>query len=205
MNTQPDPTTEQPRKAPFTLCFTEWRCGHHGQRPENIPVETPAQAGLILDAISHAITQPGHARAVLMNDTHAMQAYITDDSVHIGYGTAATFPEHFGYADSRPILISGTAEQLAEMETPELNEAFEEIYGGMVERWNGKSEVGGTEVFCTTLPPAEILALGEPVEWYEEERHQPFHLPPVIELAADVLLKLRAEAEIIAQQHAEAE
>jgi hypothetical protein len=190
---------------PLTIRFTEWRCGHHGQRPEDIPVESPAQASLILDAISHAITQPGHARAVLMSATHAIQAYITDDSVHVGYGGAVTFPEQFTYDDTRPIIICGTPEQLAEMETPELNEAFEAIYGGMVDRWDGKSEVGDTEVLCTTLLSHEVQAIAAPVEWHEENRHQPFNLPPVIELAVDVLVKLRDEAAVIAQQHAEAE
>ena len=30
--------------APFTLRFTEWRCGHHGTRPDDIPVHSIAQA-----------------------------------------------------------------------------------------------------------------------------------------------------------------
>ena len=68
-----------PRSPPGPLC------GHHCQRPADIPVETPEQASLILCAISHAISQPGHARAVLMNDEHAETVYLTDDYVAVGH------------------------------------------------------------------------------------------------------------------------
>ena len=37
--------------APFTLRFMEWRCGHHGTRPDDIPVHSIAQAQAIVKAL----------------------------------------------------------------------------------------------------------------------------------------------------------
>ena len=54
--------------APFTLRFMAWQCGHHGMRPDDIPVHSIEQAQAIVNAIGCAISQPGSARAALFDD-----------------------------------------------------------------------------------------------------------------------------------------
>ena len=65
--------------ATFTLRFTAWECGHHGKRPDDIPVHSIEQAQAIVNAIGHAISQPGNARAALFNNWAGTSIYLTDD------------------------------------------------------------------------------------------------------------------------------
>lgn len=181
---------------PYAVHFTEWQCGHHCQRPEDIPVSSPEQASLILQAISHAISQPGHARAVLMNETHAATVYVTDDYVAVGHTDKAEFPTHYFQWALRPEVILGNASQIDEIHSPALAEAIESLHGG-IERWDGKSEVWNNRIVTTTLSRAEVEAIAAPLDAYEDRRVA-FELPPVFRAAAEVLEELRQEADDIA-------
>ncbi len=165
--------------APYTLRFTGWRCGHHGQRPEDIPVHTVAQGQLILQAIGNAITQPGHARAALFDEHTGTSVYLSDDfaeAIRTGW-------------PSRTIVYHGTAAEIAELQS--LDAAFDDVYGGMFELWDGKSYLDPLEVM-TTLSVAEIEAATAPIEWVEEDRRQPVcDVPPVLKPAAELLAELR--------------
>ena len=77
--------------APFTLRFMKWQCGHHGTRPDDIPVHSIEQAQAIVNAIGCAISQPGQARAALFNHWRGISIYLTDD--HAG----AIYEDEFGW------------------------------------------------------------------------------------------------------------
>lgn len=172
---------------PITIRFMQWECGHHGQRPADIPCQTIEQANLILQAISHAISQPGHARAAVFDDTHGQNVYITDDYVEpVGPLNNATY---------LTTLYIGTAEEMAELESPALTEALEWELGGMPPVWDGKDDLTHLEaVAVMTAERAE--ALTAPVEWHEEANRaaNAYSVPPIIKPLADLLLALRAEA-----------
>ncbi|MGH8758087.1 MAG: hypothetical protein ACREVW_01005 [Burkholderiales bacterium] len=199
MQTHPNPTeTAIPANKPkYILRFVEWQCGHHCQRPADIPVETPEQASLILQAISHAISQPGHARAVLMNDTHAEFAYLTDDYVAVGHTDKSEFQDSFRWC-YRPIVVHGDTAQIEEIHSPALAEAIESLYVA-IERWDGKAEVSANEIVTTTLGSAEIETIAAPLDPYEEGRMLVFDVPPVLKAAADLLAELREEAAGLAE------
>lgn len=193
MSTRPSP-------APYTIRFIEWRAGHHGQRPADIPVHSVEQALLILRAISHAISQPGHARAVLFNAEVGESIYLTDDYVSVMAGEVDKLPpvERWSF---RPTLILCTPEQAAELQSPELAQAVDEsLYGPTLPVWDGKTPI--EEIYdsyhLTTLTQAEVEALAAPLEWHEEgQRRALFDLPPVLKPADELLAELReAKAEM---------
>lgn len=179
------------------LRFTEWECGHHMTRPEDIQVVDAEQATLIVRAISHAISQPGHARALLLSQEAAQEAYITDDYVSIGHGSARSFGAgtHFS---PRPQVICCTPEQQNEIHSAALNDAIEALFV-CIEPWDGKALVCGNQIISTTLSKAEVEALAAPPDAYEQRR-APFDLPPVYLDANEVLTDLRQEATYIVEQ-----
>lgn len=63
------------------LEFFDWECGHHQETPEPIEGISEEQAAAILNAISHAISQPFSARARLIDGDLAREYYLTDDYV----------------------------------------------------------------------------------------------------------------------------
>lgn len=182
----------------LTLHFIEWQCGHHCQRPADIPVSDPAQVTLILQAISHAISQPGQARAALLGMDSAQCAYITDDYVSVGHGSQHEFSTDGQGWICRPQVICCTAEQQAEIHSEALKDAVEALYA-TIDCWDGKADVQDVQIVTTTLARAEVETLAAPLDAYEE-RHIPFGLPPVFLDAAAVLEELRAEATYQAEQ-----
>ena len=184
----------------LTLRFYEWQCGHHGTRPQDIPVSSPEQATAILVAMSHCINQPGHFCAWLMNGTHAMSAYVTDDYVRVSPGDAKEFPKwsSLGWHDERPVLIYGTEAQIAELRHPDNAEAVGCIwFFDSLPAWDGKSFLDDN-VATTTLTLAELENLIRPNEWHEPGRPYQFSLPPVLKTAESALEDVRAERASIA-------
>lgn len=179
--------------APFTLRFTEWRCGHHGQRPKDIPIHSVEQAQLVVQAIGCAISQPGHARAALFDDTTGVCVYLTDDY-------AEAIPTGW---PRRTVVFHGTEAEIAELHT--LGAAFDYVYGGTLESWDGKKYLDGLEVI-TTLTAPEIEAAISSVEWWEEDRRRAVcEVPPVLKPAAELLTELREAAAELAGDEAEVE
>lgn len=178
---------------PLVLRFTEWRCGHHGQRPADIEVSSPEQALLIARAISHAISQPGHARAALMTADAFEDLYITDDYVSAGHGGETSAIKDPLYWAPRPIVIYGTEAEISELRSAELAAAVDSVYGGEVIELDDAAPLYGGEIACSTLPLEELERLAAPLEWHESRRH-PFAAPPVFKAAAVELPALRAEA-----------
>lgn len=176
--------------APFTLRFTEWRCGHHGTRPVDIPVHSVAQARLILQAISHAISQPGHARAVLFDDYGGTTCYMTDDYVE---------PlQDRGHWGMRTTVYHATAQELAELQG--LAAAYDDCYGGEPKQWDGASYLD-EYVVVTALDVAAIEAATAPVDWYEGGRSAVCEVPPIILPVEHLLEELReAAADMAAEQ-----
>lgn len=180
--------------APYTLRFTEWRCGHHGQRPADIPVHSVEQAQLILQAIGYAISQTGHARAVLFDAISAgSTAYITDD-----YAEPIQPPSW-----PRTTVYHGTEAEMAELRTDALKSAYDYAYGGTLQQWNGTDFLDDMQV-VTTLDIKAIEAAIAPVEWHEDgERRAVCDAPPVIKPAAELLAELREAAAELQQVDAD--
>ncbi len=179
--------------APFTLRFTEWRCGHHGQRPEDIPVHTVEQAQLVLQAIGNAITQPGHARAAIFDDGKGASVYLTDD-----YTEAIP-----GGWSPRTVVYHGNEAEIAELLT--LGPAFDYAYGGVLEQWHGRTYLDGLEV-VTTLSVPEIEAAIAPLNWWDDgQRSAVCEVPPILKPAAELLSELREAAAELAPDVAEPE
>lgn len=172
--------------APYTLRFTEWQCGHHGERPADIPVHSIEQANLILSAISHAISQPGHARAALFDDHLGVSVYLTDDSVdQIG-----------NLQQPRTTIYLASAAEMEELRG--LKDAFDYAYGGTLSCWDGKTSLDDLEV-ATTLSQAEVEAAIAPACWHEaDHRRSVCDIPPTILPAETLLAELRQFREELA-------
>jgi hypothetical protein len=192
-----------PITTPWTLRFTEWACGHHQQRPDDIPVSSPEQAQLILQAIGNAISQPGHARACVFNDTQGIDdIYVTDD--HCDFNPAKRV------AYDRPVLVLCADEATANaMLADELEAAREDLWAVAdltdAKVWDGKEMLSGYDVALTTLTREQIDAIIEQDrDLLPEEAHRAhFGLPPLFRDGAEVLAALRKEAESIAAYEAE--
>lgn len=178
-----------PPPAPYTLHFVEWQCGHHQQRPADIPVQTPAQGLLIAQAVAAAISQPGHARAVLMDESHGVSIYITDDYVD----DARAFEDQRNWS-LRPCVVHGTEDEVSRVLLPEFAEARDWVFGGDIKRWNGDVIVYTMEDVLSTSTPEQIMAnYVQGIDLYEQR--QLFELPPRFRTAADVLAEFAEIAE----------
>jgi hypothetical protein len=181
-------------RAPYTLRFTHWQCGHHGQRPADIPVHSIEQAQLILNAIGCAITQPGHAWAVVYDDEHyTTPIRLTDDH-------ADPVQQTYGL---RTVVFHGTAEEIAEL--PALAKAHQDCFGGIaVHIWDGKTHLDDHSEVATTLSIEAINAATQPVEWHEgDTRKAVCNAPPVLRPVAELLAELREHATYLAEIDAE--
>ena len=179
--------------APCTLRFMEWRCGHHGTRPDDIPVHSIEQAQAIVNALGYAISQPGHARAVLFNGMCGTPIYITDDH-------ADTIHKDEWQWSWRTIIHHATPEELAELEG--LEAAAVEYYGSPLKQWDGVAYLDETEV-VTALTVEAIEAAVAPVDWCEEDRRRVVcEMPPVIKPVAELLEELREIAQAMAEDAA---
>lgn len=176
----------------LTLHFTEWECGHHQQRPADIQVSSMEQAAQILVAISHSISQPGHAHGVLMDEAYATPIYLTDDYFSVGHAASGVMPKSpfFGCGSERPTLFYGTEAEIAQLESEAYARAAEWVYGGALARWDGKSFFDDS-VAMTTLSLAELEALADPDRL--PKTRDLFDLPPIFRPASDALQELQAE------------
>ena len=184
----------------LVLRFYEWQCGHHGTRPQDIPVSSSEQATAILVAMSHCINQPGHFRAWLMDEKYAVDAYVTDDYVSTTTGHSASFPvwSELNFNDERPLLIYGTADQIAELRHPDNAEAVDCIwFYESLPSWDGKTFLDH-DVATTTLALAELENITRPHEWYEPGSASLFALPPIFKTAESALEEVRQERASIA-------
>lgn len=76
----PQPADDEP----MTIEFFDWCCGHHGECPGPITgLETDDDVERVLRAISHAISQPGHARARVTSGKQRCEYYLTDDHIEM--------------------------------------------------------------------------------------------------------------------------
>lgn len=195
---------------PWTLRFTEWSCGHHGQRPEDIPCASPEQAKAILWAIACAISQPGYARATLFNDERGIaDIYLTDDHLATSYGGDFNPDKINTYYRPEVVLCADQATADAIL-APELKQAREEgvrpdLMGARL--WDGKdlpeARVCTNESVLTLLPRAQVEKLAEVDDTSLDPVAPLFELPPIFYDGAQVLEKLRAEAASIAAYEAE--
>lgn len=187
--------TDSQAAAPFTLRFMEWQCGHHGTRPDDIPVHSIEQAQAIVNALGYAISQPGHARAALFNAERGVSIYLTDDHAD----TIQTDEWRWG---QRTTIYRATQEELTELQG--LREAFDYLIGGELRLWDGKEYLDYWEV-VTTLTPEAIEAVIAPVSWYEaDQRRAVCDVPPVIKPAAELLAELREAAQELAAEEGSA-
>lgn len=176
----------------LTLHFTEWECGHHQQRPADIQVSSPEQAAQILTAISHSISQPGYAHAVLMDETRGTPIYLTDDYFSIAQHAGNVMPENpldCGCSE-RPTLFYGTEAEIAQLESEPYAQAAEWVYGGTLARWDGTAFFDDS-VAMTTLSLAELQALVDPDRF--PCTPDLFDLPPIFRPASAALQELQAE------------
>lgn len=183
----------------LVLRFYDWECGHHQTRPGDIPVQGPDQATQILHAMSHCISQPGSFSAWLMNETHAVDAYVTDDYVRM-CGDAQQFPEWhlMSWNNERPVLIYGSEEQIAELRAPENAEAVSNIwFFDALPSWDG-TQFMEDNVATTTLPLAELQDIVRTRDSWEPESPSLFALPPIFKSAESALEEVRQERASIA-------
>ena len=179
--------------APFTLRFTEWRCGHHGTRPDDIPVHSIAQAQAIVNAIGHAISQPGNARAALFNNWAGTSIYLTD-------GYADPIQKDWRRWALRTTIHHATPEEMAELEG--LHAAVVDCYGSALKQWDGTAYLDELEV-VTTLAKEAIEAAVAPIDWHEADRRRVVcDVPPVIKPVAELLADLREIAQEMADEAA---
>lgn len=180
--------------APFTLRFNEWRCGHHGRRPADIPVQSIEQAQAIVNAIGCAISQPGSARAALFNDWRGITIYMTDDY-------ADTIHKDEWRWASRTTIYHATPEEMAELAS--LEAAACDYYGRALKQWDGTAFLDEMEV-VTTLPTEAIEAAVAPVEWWQDDgRRVVCEVPPIVKPAAELLAELREIAQAMAEEAAQ--
>lgn len=182
-----------PAALPITIRFIEWRCGHHGQLPDDIPAASREQAQLILQAIGYAISQPGYARAAVFDDHSGTTVYLTDDyaeEIKPGW-------------PSRTVLYHATPDQLAELRRPELARAWDDCYGGELREWDGAALLDDEMDWVTTQDVAAITQALTPVAWHEEgQRREVCQVPPVLKPAAELLAELHEVAEETAEYEA---
>ena len=179
--------------APFTLRFMAWQCGHHGMRPDDIPVHSIEQAQAIVNAIGCAISQPGSARAALFDDWRGTYIYLTDDHAD------AIHKDEFGWA-LRTTIHHATPEEMAELEG--LHAAVVDCYGGALKQWDGTAYLDELEV-VTTLAKEAIEAAVAPIDWHEADRRRVVcDVPPVIKPVAELLADLREIAQEMAEEAA---
>lgn len=191
-----------PTEPALALHFTEWQCGHHPQPPADIPVSSIEQALQVLGAISCAISQPGHARALLLRGEWASSPiYLTDDYVY----PAATTEKLAQSFLPRPVLYHGDAATVAALYDPALARALDEDLCMDLRPWSGKmaDPVQCCEDRTTTLTPEQVTQLIE-----QQALDYPTHLPtfdgpPVFKPAADLLAELREATESWAACQAE--
>lgn len=184
----------------LTLRFYDWQCGHHGTRPADIAVSSPEQATQILQSMSHCISQPGHFSAWLMDGTHAVSAYVTDDYVRVGHGDTQPFPRwsSLGWQDERPMLIYGTEAQIAELRHPDNAEAVSCLWlFDALPAWDG-TQFLDDNVATTTLTLAELQHITRSRDWFEPNSPELFALPPVFKTAESALEEVREERASIA-------
>ena len=179
--------------APFTLRFMKWQCGHHGTRPDDIPVHSIEQAQAIVNAIGCAISQPGQARAALFNHGRGISIYLTDD--HAG----AIYEDKFGWP-LRTTIHFATPEEMAELEG--LHAAVVDCYGSALKQWDGTAYLDELEV-VTTLAKEAIEAAVAPIDWHEADRRRLVcDVPPIIKPIAELLAELREIAQEMAEEAA---
>jgi len=180
--------------APYTLRFMEWQCGHHGTRPDDIPVSSVEQAQAIVNALGYAISQPGNARAALFKDERGVSIYMTDDYAEV-------IPTDEWSWAPRTTIYRATPEELAELLG--LQAAFDYCYGGELQQWDGTKYLDDM-VVVTTLSVEAIEAAIAPVSWYgSDQRRAVCDVPPVIKPAAELLAELREAAQELADEAAE--
>lgn len=176
----------------LTLRFTDWRCGHHCTRPDDIEVQTPEQALQICTAVAYAISQPGTARAVVFDAERYFTVYMTDDYVAAGHGDGIQVPDlnSWGW---RPTVICGNAAEIEAIHSEPLAAALDLIHG-TTDRLETLNFVDDYAIVTTTLTQEEVEHLAEPVDWYDRgDRKRLFDAPPVYLPAEGVLVELRAE------------
>lgn len=185
--------------AAWTLRFTEWQCGHHGQRPEDIACSSPEQAKAILWAIACAISQPGHARACLFDDTRGFaDIYITDDYCEFKPDRTPSY---------RPaVVLCADDATAAAILAPELKDAREDISEPdlwQAKVWDGKELVETNSAYLTTMTREAVEALAQVDDTSLEPRMPLFELPPVFHDGAGLAERLRTIAAEMAAYEAE--
>lgn len=165
----------------YTLHFYAWRAGHHQQRPELIELPDPSLALPILRAVAAAISQPGSARAALVDDEHVVQFYLTDD-----YVDGAPPANTWDWLD-RPLIVYGEQADLDAIAGEAMREAVEDVLWRWPEPrpWDGRYIDAGDFVL-TTLTAERISARAE-------ESECPI-VAAIVRPAAEVLAELRAAA-----------
>lgn len=195
---------------PWTLRFIEWKCGHHHQRPEDIHCASPAQAKAICWAIACAISQSGHARAMLFEARKGISdIYMTDDYVAAGYGSDFDPDKVQTYYRPEVVLCADQAMADAIM-ARELKQARDEgvepdLYGARM--WDGKdlpeAMVNSNDSVLTLLTREQVEAKAVVDDSSLDPVAPLFELPPIFYDGAEVLATLRKEAASIAAYEAE--
>jgi hypothetical protein len=170
------------------------------------------EARAICWAIACAISQPGHARAILFNDSHGRDIYMTDD--HVSAGFAETFdPDKVTFVERPAVVLCADDATAAAILAPDLKDARvngsndPDLEGATL--WNGTSMVDAYSTVLTTMPRADVEKLADVDDSSLDVRMPLFELPPVFFDGAKVLQALQQEAAAIlaweAQQEAERE
>lgn len=178
---------------PLILRFFDWQCGHHQQRPADIEVASPQQALAILRAMSHAISQPGHFRAMLFDDSHGIDnLYVTDDYVGNEKQLERPRREHWLL---RPVVLFGYPHEIAVVRQVCKDETWEafmmdetDFWLRSAEPWDGDSPLEDQAV-VTTKYAVDVEAKYQATL---EDHRCDASLPPVYKSLQDVLVQYAA-------------
>lgn len=138
------------------LEFFAWECGHHQERPEPIDgVVSADQALLILRAIGAAISQPGTARARLVDEAANAfrEYYLTDDYAAEQFSTWSDLPVVLVCPD----LVGDR--RAADALSWHLN-----LVDDLVDGWGGAAPLHGDSFATTALDLAAVQALPRDAE-----------------------------------------
>ena len=167
------------------LEFFEWTCGHHQACPSAVEgIASPDQALAILQAIGAAISQPGSARARLIDDDGRgfREYYIADDH-------AEALCSHGAWSDL-PVVLVGKA-LVGDRRAAEALSWHLGLVDDQVDGWDGQSPLAAYSFATTSLSADAVRALPR------DTQHPPLRVVEVTPELLAAALEDAIESEII--------
>lgn len=147
------PSVQTPAQT-IRIEFTDWQCGHHWQCPKPIlDLTSKEQAASILMAMGCCISQPGSARAWVIEGNRFTHWYLTDDHAS----------EVNSWAEM-PLIVPCGADAdftLDEFEEDALHELLGQ-YGPLLRDWTPATPLWAGEVVLTRMTAEQLASYERP-------------------------------------------